>query len=370
MPKDISKDKSIRRAKTMAELVVCAVFIGTAVYLGKSCVDKARSVPMLEVKNIVVEDLTIPDASDAVDPDKIIFASSAVDTKSKFYGDLILVNNDYRYYTSGNEDLVSIMTLNDETGRSEIFTAVDYSYTILRNVYEPMAQMVEDFYNIYYNDTLIIYGSYRSTDFQEELYNQFTAAGEDDGEAPIVAKPGHSEHETGLAFDFSEVVNLDYQGTGDFAWINENSYKYGFVERYTAEKEDITKYRKEPWHFRYVGIPHATYITKNDLCLEEYIDLLRSDHPYEGEHLEITDDEGAEYEVYFYPSDDGSETTNIPVPTGYRYEVSGNNVDGFIITVHKSEKVDIGEENITPTAPPATEAEAGGDEDTDTSDEN
>ncbi len=363
MPKDISKDKSIRRAKTMAELAVCAVFIGTAVYLGKSCADNARSVPMLEVKKTMVEELTIPDASDAVDPDKIIFASSAVDTKSKFYGDLILVNNDYPYYTSGNEDLVSIMTLNDETGRSEIFTAVDYSYTILRNVYEPMAQMVEDFYNIYYNDTLIIYGSYRSTDFQQQLYDQFTAGGEDDGEAPIVAKPGHSEHETGLAFDFSETVNNDYQGTGDFAWINENSYKYGFVERYTEDKESITEYRKEPWHFRYVGIPHATYMTKNDLCLEEYIDLLRKDHPYEGEHLEITDDDGASYEVYFYPSDDGSETTNIPVPTGYRYEISGNNVDGFIVTVHKDEKVDVGEENITPTVPPTTEEETAADTD-------
>ena len=357
----MNKDKSIRRAKTMTELAVCAIFIGTAVYLGKNCYDKAQKVPMLEVKNTLVEDVTIPDASDAVDPNKIIFVSSAVETKSKFYGDLILVNNDHQYYTSGNEDLVSIMTLNDETGRSDIFTAVDYDYTILRNVYEPMAEMIEDFYNIYYNDTLIIYGSYRSTDFQEELYNQFLAATENDGEAPIAAKPGYSEHETGLAFDFSETVSHDYQGTGDFAWINENSYKYGFIVRYAEDKESVTKYREEPWHFRYVGIPHATYMTKNNLCMEEYIDLLRTNYSYDSEHLEITDDQGAAYEVYFYPSDDGAETTNVPVPTGYKYEISGNNVDGFIVTVHKDEKVDIGEENITPTAPAAeaeTETEA------------
>ncbi|MCM1529233.1 MAG: M15 family metallopeptidase [Alistipes sp.] len=335
MPKNINQDKSIRRTKTMVELVVCAVFIGTAAYLGKSCYDNAQKVPKLEVKQTLVEDITIPDPSDAVDPDKIIFVSSPVPTKNKFYGDLILVNNDYQYYTSGEEDLVSIMTRNDDTGRSDIFTAVDYTYSILSSVYEPMAEMIQDFYDIYYNNTLIIYGSYRTTDFQEQLYEQFMAATENDGEAPIAAKPGFSEHETGLAFDFSETVSYDYQGTGDFAWINQNSYKYGFIVRYTEEKESITEYREEPWHFRYVGIPHATYMTKNDLCLEEYIDLLRTDHSYDSEHLEITDDQGAAYEVYFYPSDDGAETTNVPVPSGYEYDISGNNVDGFIVTVYK-----------------------------------
>ena len=52
------------------------------------------------------------------------------------------------------------------------------------------------------------------------------------------------------AIDFSETVNYDYQGEGDFQWLNNNCHKYGFIVRYTEEKESITKYRKEPWHFR------------------------------------------------------------------------------------------------------------------------
>ena len=70
-------------------------------------------------------------------------------------------------------------------------------------------------------------------------------------------------------------MNHDYDGTGDFEWINKNCYKYGFVVRYTEEKQRLTKIQDEPWHFRYVGIPHAYYMTTNNLCLEEYIDLVR-----------------------------------------------------------------------------------------------
>ena len=353
MPKKISKEKSINRTKTMTELIICAVILGTSVYVGKICYDRANTIPSVQPEEKQIDDIGAPDPAETFDPNKIIFTASPIDTRAKFSGDLILVNNDHQYYSTDDEDLVSIMTMNDETGRS-CFTAVDYDYSILRNVYEPMAQMIEDWYEQCYNDTLIIYGSYRSNSFQQQLYNQFTANTDGDGEAPIVAPPGFSEHETGYAFDFSETVNLDYQGTGDFLWLNENCYKYGFIVRYAKDKEDITEYRSEPWHFRYVGVPHATYMVKNNLCLEEYIDLLRTSHPYDGEHLEMTTEDGANYEIYFYPSSDGEDYTAVPVPTGVKYDISGNNVDGFIVTVHKDEKVGFGEENPAMTTAPAS----------------
>lgn len=355
MPKNISKEKSINRTKTTAELIVCAIFLGTAALIGKNCIDRSRIVPATQNEGKKVDEITIPDPSEAIDPNKIIFTSTPINTRAKFGGNLILVNNDYQYYATGEENLVSIMSSNDEKGRTS-FTAVDYDYTILSNVYEPLAQMVDDWYELYHNDTLIVYGSYRTNDFQRQLYEQFTANTSGDGEAPIVAPPGFSEHETGLAFDFSETVGLDYQGTDDFLWLNENCDKYGFIIRYAEDKEDITEYRYEPWHFRYVGKPHAQYMKDNNICLEEYIELLRNAHPYSGEHLEVTDESGAAYEIYFVPSDDGSEYTNIPVPTGVKYDISGNNVDGFIITVHKDEKVSIGAENFSvTTSPPSTE---------------
>lgn len=351
MPKNISKEKSINRAKTTVELVVCAIILGTSVFLGKSCFDRIKVVPSTNKEATKIEDIEIPDASDVVDPNKIVFAATPISTKLKFSGNLILVNNDNQYYSTGNENLVSIMEKNDETGRSS-FIAVDYDYTILEQVYEPLAKMVDDWYDIYFNDTLIVYGSYRSNEFQQQLYDQFTDNTSNDGEAPIVARPGFSEHETGYALDFSETAGYDYQGTGDFLWLNQNCHKYGFVIRYAEDKEDITEYRYEPWHFRYVGIPHAKYMTEQNLCLEEYIELLRTSYNYNGEHLKVSDEYGALYEIYFYPSDDASEFTNVPVPTGVKFDISGNNVDGFIVTVHVNEKTEIGNENLSVTTSP------------------
>lgn len=336
--KKISREKSIRRSKFVTEFIICLAIVGAGAYLVKSAADRSSIVeqsPYYDKGDIAEPSTDNP--VDEPDPNKVIYESSIVDTKEKYKGNLILVNEDHQYF-GGDEDLVSILEMNDQTGRN-FFTSVDYTYTILGQVYEPMAKMISDFYDIYQNDTLTIYGSYRSTEFQQQLYDEDLAAtGEDD--STRVAKPGFSEHETGYAFDFSETVNYDYDGTGDFAWINENCYKYGFVERYAENKEDITKIQYEPWHFRFVGIPHAYYMTKNNLCLEEYIELLKK-YPYEGEHLEITDDEGRNFEVYYVASDDGSETTTVPVPAGMESDISGNNIDGFIVTVYKSGKPEL-----------------------------
>lgn len=332
----ISRDKSIRRTKIMTELIISIVLVGSLSYLIKSSFDRAVQVE----RSPYFDNTEIPDIDHAdIDPDKTIYESFSVATKDKFKGDLILVNEDHQYF-GGDEDLVSIVEMNLEEERSS-FTAVDNTYTILRRVYGPMAQMIDDFYEKYDNDTLIIYGSYRTTAFQQQLYEQDLAQTGSE-ESTRVAKPGFSEHETGYAFDFTESVNHDYDGTGDYAWINKNCYKYGFVVRYTKSKEKITKIQDEPWHFRYVGIPHAYYMTKNDLCLEEYIALVEM-NPYDGSHLEFSDDDGNEYEVYFVASDDGAETTNVPVPSGVKYEISGNNSTGFIVTVYKGQAPEIPE---------------------------
>ena len=335
MPKKrISKEKSIRHAKTTTEVVISLILLGSCGLFVKNAftdVTKVEQSPYYDNKDIPEDNMT---QTTEPDPNQVIFETLTVDTTDKFYGDLILVNNDNQYFYSGNEDLVNIYDMNAENERS-FFSVVDSSYTILRQVYEPMAKMIQDFYNIYYNDTLEIYGSYRTSEFQQQLYDQDLASTGNE-ESDRVARAGYSEHETGLAFDFTETVNHDYNGDGDFAWINANCYKYGFIVRYTRSKESVTKFRDEPWHFRYVGIPHAYYMDTHNLCLEEYIDLLRK-HPYEGEHLEFSY-ESTDYEIYFVASHDGELKTNIPVPNGTRYDISGNNVDGFIVTVYKGQK--------------------------------
>ena len=84
-----------------------------------------------------------------------------------------------------------------------------------------------------------------------------------------VAKPGTSEHELGLAVD----INAEGQTDGNrlYQWLAEHSWKYGFILRYPAEKEEITGIDYEPWHFRYVGKQAAKEMYEQDLCLEEYV---------------------------------------------------------------------------------------------------
>ena len=85
-----------------------------------------------------------------------------------------------------------------------------------------------------------------------------------------VAKPGYSEHQTGLAYDIgSRSVNV-FANSKEYEWMKNNAYKYGFIERFTKKYEHITGFRMEPWHYRYVGKDIAKYIHENNISLEEY----------------------------------------------------------------------------------------------------
>ena len=86
-----------------------------------------------------------------------------------------------------------------------------------------------------------------------------------------VAEPGASEHHLGLAFDVNRKGASTFAGTKNSEWLNEHCWEYGFIIRYTKEKESITGIVEEPWHIRYVGVEHAKYMKEHNLCLEEYI---------------------------------------------------------------------------------------------------
>ena len=200
------------------------------------------------------------------------------------------------------------------------------------DVIDNLNHMLDDFQTETGHSDIIIISGYRTTEQQQELYD---ADLEDTGEdtSTLVAKPGYSEHETGYAMDFSlfeDGISADYDGTGEYDWINQNCAHYGFILRYPENKTDLTEIRYESWHYRYVGQPHAYYMQQNDLCLEEYIETLKDysvDNP-----LEITNWDGKVYQVYYVPAE-ASDSTYVMVPPDQEYTVSGNNVDGFIITV-------------------------------------
>ncbi len=118
---------------------------------------------------------------------------------------------------------------------------------------------------------------YRSEEEQEDLYDgrvrEYRHLGHSKKEAvrltnKYAAKPGFSEHQTGLAADINSKVGDSREL---YTWLEVNSYKYGFILRYPQGKEDITGIEYEPWHYRYVGTEAAEYIYHNDMTLEEYL---------------------------------------------------------------------------------------------------
>lgn len=116
--------------------------------------------------------------------------------------------------------------------------------------------------------------AYRSYAWQNELYTSYKNRDGKEKADTYSARPGNSEHQTGLAID---LANRDVSGKRlneeDEKWIKENSYKYGFILRYTEENKHITRYIAESWHIRYVGKDAAKIIYENNLSLEEYVDL-------------------------------------------------------------------------------------------------
>lgn len=117
---------------------------------------------------------------------------------------------------------------------------------------------------------------FRTYEYQKGLYNNYVARDGKEKADKYSAQPGYSEHQTGLAFDIGGEeqkywVNDSFADTAEAGWLSENAHKYGFILRYPKGKTDITGYKYEPWHFRYVGVEHATEIYENDLTLEEYL---------------------------------------------------------------------------------------------------
>ena len=120
---------------------------------------------------------------------------------------------------------------------------------------------------------LIAVSTYRSYDYQDKLFNKYVKEKGIDYASMCSAQAGHSEHQLGLAVDIAN-NNLDYDNfdkTKEFNWVKNNAYRYGFILRYPHDKVDITGYKYEPWHYRYIdSINLAKYLYDNNLTLEEY----------------------------------------------------------------------------------------------------
>lgn len=192
-----------------------------------------------------------------------------------------------------------------------------------------------------YSDRVIPVSGYRSAREQMNIYKVSLRDSGKDFTRKFVALPNHSEHQTGLAIDLGlkkEVIDFicpEFPYDGVCGEFRKAAPLYGFIERYPVGKEQITGIAHEPWHFRYVGYPHSEIITENNLTLEEYIEFMKR-FPWKINHLRVHRNE-KNIEV-FYVAAGASGITTITLPEKTVCQVSGNNTDGFIVTLWGNKK--------------------------------
>jgi LAS superfamily LD-carboxypeptidase LdcB len=147
----------------------------------------------------------------------------------------------------------------------------------LTSSYDP-GDLLDEFYNAFYNMQaaaeldgiqLWIQSGYRDYETQEIIYNRYVASDGQELADTYSARPGYSEHQTGLAADINNPSD-SFNDTAEAKWLEENCAKYGFIIRFPRGKEAYTGYQYESWHIRYVGVEKAKAITDSGLSLEEY----------------------------------------------------------------------------------------------------
>ena len=284
--------------------------------------------PDVSASPIVSDNPDTPEPSPSPSPEPPKFAILHMDEADISRGDLILVNAQHEYKIPGETGNVLI---NDYKSSSSLL--FDKDAVLPQKTIEAINKMLDDFHAETGLSNVILYSTFRTFAKQQSIFDERVAMyGSREEANKWAALPGFSEHHTGLAVDFAiyidQVINT-FKGEGAYAWITENAHKYGFFLRYQADKTDITGTAYEPWHFRYVGVPHSYFIERRGYCYEEYMDYLMS-FKFDGFHLNGYYD-GDLYEIYYVQG------TEVPVPTDREYTISGNNIDGFIVTIKNPE---------------------------------
>ncbi|WWU66030.1 M15 family metallopeptidase [Clostridium baratii] len=186
-----------------------------------------------------------------------------VQGKNTIAKELILVNREYglnRYYKP-EELTIPNIEFTDEANNEE------------KHVDGMIVKPLEDMVSAAKKEGIILLGNsaYRSYRSQTKTYNNRVRSERQESADAYVAKPGFSEHQTGLCIDITNRDKYFVKGTKEADWLAENCYKFGFIIRYPYGKKNVTGIEYEPWHIRYVGKKVAKDIYEKGITLEEYL---------------------------------------------------------------------------------------------------
>ncbi|MCR4889879.1 MAG: M15 family metallopeptidase [Ruminococcus sp.] len=223
-------------------------------------------------------------------------------------GDLVIVNEEHPVNPADKSDLVDLLEF-----RNEYYTLADEGIYLKKDAAEALNSMMADYNDATGLNDFIVYGTTET----------FTGTG---SYCPRYFQERVTGNTIDLALNGAGMV-LSYDGEDDEGWIVDNCYKYGFIVRYPKDKSEKTGEEYCPWHLRYVGKVHAENMHATGMCLEEYVEYLKGYNA--SAPLKVTVNY-ADCSIYYIKSE-GDITVGL-LPIGGAYDISGNNIDGFIIT--------------------------------------
>lgn len=279
-----------------------------------------------------------PGTVSPTDAPKVTYATTELELKDVHKGNLILVNQanpcefDYAAISEGMSSEVQMTTiksiLDTKTGEYLHYTAADWEVGMDREAALAMDAWLEDFYEVSHNSDVRMIGGYRSDADDLDFRTGRTCT---------------------LGIFPTEGSSYVYEHNETFAWIQDNAHKYGFILRYPDDKQsyfDDSITSRTSGTFRYVGEAAATYIASKNLCLEEFLETVKS---YTIDNMLKVNGTGKTYGIYYVPANSNGKTSLSVPSSGTEYTISGNNKDGFVVTVTL--------EGSAPAAPTPTEAE-------------
>ncbi|GKW44512.1 D-alanyl-D-alanine carboxypeptidase family protein [Planococcus sp. NCCP-2050] len=231
-----------------------------------------------------------------------------------YEGDLLLVNRENTAEKHGiKKDLVDLPS---HPELIEGFSLYENQLFLSKDITEKFSNMMADAQADGVSNFIITSG-YRSFEQQESLYQEMGSS--------FALPAGHSEHHLGLSLDIGS-TEMKMEKASEGKWIEENSWKYGFILRYPKDKTHITGIEYEPWHIRYVGLPHSVIMKEKNFVLEEYLAYLKNE-----KRISVKAND-KNYLISYYPV---LGTENIRIQKDSSYEISGDNMEGIIVTEHR-----------------------------------
>ncbi len=324
-----AKRKNIKNKKRLRQQIVISIFAVIALIL-------LMFATLIIGKIFTTQKNTNEDGSTGNDMITVPREESAV-----HMGNLLLINDNFKCDQFDTSNFVNVYNYKADSKNSE-FTQINgkSTYALMSvNIY--LSQTTLDAFNKmmidYCNSNNLASSNTNNLSNIEITLGGFNASNMSEYQEYLDIGDDYYDHITGTAITIktsspSSVIK-ENSLKEQYNWIYQNAHKYGFIIRYPdgcAQHTQISANTR--LHLRYVGIEHATYIYNNNICLEEYLELIRTKHTFSNP-LSINSADGKTYVVYYVEY--SGNPTSIPVMKDKNYTVSGDNMNGFIVTVEQ-----------------------------------